>query len=119
MGTGELAFSVVALIALLAAIPIRSAVRRSAMFETDYLLLALPTALFCASVVLLNPEPWSMWTLIFYGFFTFFLSVAVLFARVFVLDRLASSPRLNSSVCFALASAVAFIAGATIRQIYE
>jgi len=117
MNTSALGLIVVVL--AFAALPIWFARSRDVLFASDIALLILPPLAFWASGSLLNPAWRSGLGEFVYPFVALALCVALLYARVFLLDRLRVNPQSNSMIALVGTFIVAVVVGFVVPPLYE
>jgi hypothetical protein len=97
---------------LLASVPAWVAVREGSFFSFDCILLLLPACLCYVVADYANPAVHVGFGMFFYPFAMLLVSVALLYARVFLFDQLRDSPRGNSLLCLVACAVAAVFVGA-------
>ena len=119
MTAGTFGLTMILGVLALAGVPGWVARSRRTLFVPDLLLVLLPPCVFYVSGYFLNPELHVGFGLIVYPFLVLVASVAILYARVFVFDRLSSAPRRNSLLSLLVMCILAAAAGALIPPLAE
>ena len=119
MTAGAFGLTMVATVLALGVIPGWVARSRRALFVSDIALILVPALLFYTSGYFFNKELHIGWGLIIYPFFALVASVTLLYARVFLFDRLHPNPSRNSVICLMSACVAAIVVGVIIPPLYE
>jgi len=117
MTAGAFAATLVAGVLALSPIPVWVARTRRTLYGWDIALLLLPTVTFCVVGDVLNPELQMGFGLVAYPFLTFVASLAILYARIFWLDRVTRRSFRNSVICLALACMIAILSALLVPSL--
>ena len=118
MTAGAFGLTMVGIVLGLSGIPGWFALVRRTLFATDIGLVVVAPLIFFFAGDFLNDALHTGWGLVVYPFLVFVVCVALLYVRVFVLDRFAD-PRIGSLILFSATAIAALILGIVIPPLYE
>jgi hypothetical protein len=119
MSAGTFAVLLILVPLLLAAVPACYAYESGSLFAADVGLLLLPAPVFLVSLLAFNKPAHVGWAGIAYPFVVFWLSVIILYIRVFLLPPIGLKPRSAALSTLIVAIAVAAFFGAFVPPFYE
>jgi len=119
MSAATVALAFLALVALFAAVPARSAYRSGSLYWTDIALVVAPAPVFLFVLSTFNKPAQIGWAAIIYPLLLVAGSVAALYVRVLALPRLGFTAKGGSAGGLAIAVCAAAMLGALVAPWYD